>query len=67
MKVIVNGEEREVAAGTTAAILLELLGLAASRVAVERNREVIPRGRLGEVALVEGDRVEVVRFVGGGY
>jgi thiamine biosynthesis protein ThiS len=67
LKVIVNGEEKELAAGTTAATLLELLGMAASRVAVERNREVIARGRLGEVALAEGDRIEVVRFVGGGH
>ena len=67
MKVTVNGEERDLAAGTNAAMLLELLGLAASRVAVERNREVIPRERLSEVCLVEGDRVEVVRFVGGGH
>ena len=67
MKVIVNGEERKLAEGATAATLLELLGLPASRVAVERNREVVPRERLGEVSLVEGDRIEVVRFVGGGH
>jgi thiamine biosynthesis protein ThiS len=67
LKVVVNGEEKELPAGVTAAILLEILGLAASRVAVERNCEVIPRGRLGEIALAEGDRVEVVRFVGGGH
>ena len=66
MKVTVNGEEREIARGATVATLLEALDLPAGRVAVERNREVVPRGRHTQTELQEGDRLELVRFVGGG-
>jgi sulfur carrier protein len=64
--IAVNGEEREVAAGTTIADLLAALGLAEGPVAVEVNREIVPRSRHGEHALTDGDRVEVVTMVGGG-
>ncbi len=67
MRVILNGEERELPGSITVAALLDLLELPAARVAVERNREVVPRSRFGEVAVIEGDRIEVVRFVGGGH
>ena len=66
MKLIVNGEEREVAASTSVRALLEGLGLGDTLVAVERNEEVVPRAKHGETLLAEGDRVEVVHFVGGG-
>ncbi len=65
----VNGTPREVpAAGgpPTVLDLLRTLGLGAGRVAVERNGEVVPRARLGEVHLAAGDVLEVVAFVGGG-
>jgi len=65
-EVVVNGQRRAVAPGTTVATLIAELGLAGRRVAVERNRDVVPRARHGEVALEPGDRLELVTFVGGG-
>ena len=64
--IVVNGEARQVAVGTTVLGLIDQLGLSGRRVAVERNREVVPRARHGEVELAAGDRLEVVTFVGGG-
>lgn len=66
VKVLVNGENREIPEGTTVAELVRLLGLPEGRVAVERNREVIPRSLHETLRLNEGDRLELVRFVGGG-
>ena len=64
--VTVNGEQRQVPAGTTVLALIERLGLAGRRVAVEKNREVIPRARHADELLADGDHVELVTFVGGG-
>lgn len=64
--VVVNGEAREIPGGSTIADLIGLLGLGGRPVAVERNREVVPRARHAETALADGDRVELVTFVGGG-
>jgi sulfur carrier protein len=61
----VNGERREVPAGTTIRALCDLLGLAGP-VAVERNREIVPRARHTETVVVDGDILELVHFVGGG-
>jgi sulfur carrier protein len=66
VKVVVNGEEREVGAGTTVAELIHALGLRKERVAVERNGRLVRREEHGAVQLAEGDRVEVVTLVGGG-
>ena len=66
MSVVVNGEEREVAVGTSVAELIRELGLASERVAVERNGRIVRRAEHERVVLVEGDRVEVVTLVGGG-
>jgi thiamine biosynthesis protein ThiS len=66
MQIEVNGERREVPAGITVAALLAQLGVAAGPVAVERNRAIVPRAQHASTALCEGDRVEVVQFVGGG-
>ncbi|MCE9571601.1 MAG: sulfur carrier protein ThiS [Deltaproteobacteria bacterium] len=66
IEITVNGETRQVPEGTTVLALIALLGLADRRVAVERNREVVPRARHGETALAAGDRLELVTFVGGG-
>lgn len=65
MRVQVNGELREVAAATILA-LVEELGLDVRKVAVERNLEIVPRSLHGTTALTEGDRIELVQFVGGG-
>ena len=66
MRLIVNGEDTQVDRGTTVKQLLASLGLADTLVAVERNEEVVPRAQHGSTQLNEGDRVEVVHFVGGG-
>jgi sulfur carrier protein len=65
MRIQVNGEPREVAAATVLA-LVEELGLDARKVAVERNLEIVPRSLHGATPVAEGDRFEVVQFVGGG-
>lgn len=61
-----NGEQREIPDSLTLAAMLEWLKLPADRIAVERNLEIVPRGRWRETAVQEGDRFEVVQFVGGG-
>lgn len=66
MTITVNGELLECAGPKSAAELVRELGLRAERVAVEINRDLVPRARLGEVLLREGDVVEVVTLVGGG-
>ena len=66
MRVVVNGAARELAAGTTVAALVEQLELAPEQVAVEVNRELVPRARRGERVLAEGDELELVTLVGGG-
>ena len=63
---IVNGAPKSVPAGTTVAGLLVELGLGDRRVAVERNREIIPRALHATTPLATGDRLELVTFVGGG-
>ncbi len=62
----VNGAARTLPGPMTLAGLLEILKLDPRMVVVERNREIVRRGRLEEVALQEGDVIELVHFVGGG-
>jgi thiazole synthase len=64
--ITVNGEHRRVAKGITVADLALELGLEPSRVAVERNLEIVPRSTLAEVRVEDGDDYEIVTFVGGG-
>jgi sulfur carrier protein len=69
MKLQINGEERDFgspSAPFTLAALVETLGMKADRVAVELNRDIVPRERWASTILAEGDRLEVVHFVGGG-
>ena len=66
MRIVVNGDSREVPTGITLAGLLEQLGLDPRMIVVEHNRTIVRRPRLGEVPVVEGDTVELVHFVGGG-
>jgi sulfur carrier protein len=68
MKLHINGEERsfDAPAPLTLAVLVEILGMKPDRVAVELNRDIIPRSQWPETPLNEGDRLEVVHFVGGG-
>ncbi|MEM7249274.1 MAG: sulfur carrier protein ThiS [Acidobacteriota bacterium] len=62
----VNGRDEPLEPGTRLDVFLSQLGLDAQRVAVERNREVVPRSQHGEVTLEPGDVLEIVAFVGGG-
>jgi len=66
MKIVVNGQERALAAPVTVAVLLDELGMAGKRVAVEVNQEIVPRSEHERHALHDGDRVEVVHAIGGG-
>ena len=66
ISITVNGEPRRVAAGATIASMLRELGIDPARVAVERNLAIVPKSTLDEVAVTDGDRFEVVHFVGGG-
>jgi sulfur carrier protein len=62
----VNGERQETAAGATVASLLNQLGLNSGRVAVEYNLQILPKAKWGETEIAQGDRLEIVQFVGGG-
>lgn len=66
MELTINGEERRVDAPLTLAALVDLLGLDPRKLAVERNREIVPRSAYSSTALAEGDALEIVHFVGGG-
>jgi sulfur carrier protein len=66
VKATVNGAERELAAGTTIALLLDELGVPRDGVAVAVNERVVPRSQHAVLALADGDRVEVVHAVAGG-
>lgn len=66
MRLHINGDAREFAGSLSLAALLEQLGMKADRVAVELNREIVPRPQWAETSLKDGDRLEIVHFVGGG-
>jgi sulfur carrier protein len=71
MKLHINGEERifpnpAPSAEFTLSFLIESLNMKSDRVAVELNREIAPRHRWSEISLKDGDRLEIVHFVGGG-
>ena len=69
MKLTINGRDREfpeLEPDSSLHHLIELLQLKADRVAVERNGDIVPRATWEEVALQDGDKLEVVQFVGGG-
>jgi sulfur carrier protein len=66
LQIIVNGESRPIAAGTSIAALLDELKLTGRPVAVEVNLELIPRAQHQNHQLADGDRLEIVTLVGGG-
>jgi len=66
MQLTINGETRELPEPLTAARLLEELGLAGKRLALEVNLEIVPRSRFDTYELQPGDRVEIVQAIGGG-
>ena len=66
MKIIVNGQSSDVATDLTAEQLIESLGLAGKRLAMEVNRDIIPRSTFATHHFTPGDQVEIVRAIGGG-
>jgi thiamine biosynthesis protein ThiS len=66
MNLTINGENRSVSAESLTS-LVEELGMKPDRVAIELNREIVPRDRWPQTALTDGDEVEIVHFVGGGH
>ncbi|MGK2739986.1 sulfur carrier protein ThiS [Tepidicaulis sp. LMO-SS28] len=66
MQIILNGEARDLASAVTVEGLLQELGLEERKVAIERNLEIVPRSAYGGTQLEDGDRIEIVHFVGGG-
>ncbi len=65
VRLTINGEPREIAAANVARLVGEL-GLDPRKVAVERNLEIVPKSQFEATALSEGDRIEIVHFIGGG-
>ncbi|MEI8198391.1 MAG: sulfur carrier protein ThiS [Phycisphaerae bacterium] len=66
MEIIVNGDKHDVPEQTTVTELLTRFKLPSVRVAVERNRDIVPRRLFAETKLAPGDQLEIVTFVGGG-
>ena len=66
MKIIINGEEKQITEGLSLLGLLESLQIRPGRVVVERNRDIVPRDSFDAIALAENDVLEIVHFVGGG-
>ena len=66
MRLIINGEERSLPDASNLGSLIESLGMKPDRVAVELNREIVQRAKWAETPLREGDKLEIVHFVGGG-
>ncbi|MEX0644810.1 MAG: sulfur carrier protein ThiS [Parvularculaceae bacterium] len=66
MLLTINGENREFRAPLNVSALLQALALEPRKIAVERNLEIVPKSAYGATALMDGDRIEIVQFVGGG-
>ena len=66
MRLLINGDERTIPGVGDIAALVAALGLDPRKVAVERNLEIVPRALYAETTLCDGDRIEIVHFIGGG-
>lgn len=66
MKVVINGEPTTLEQGCSIAELLDSRNVGRERVAVEVNRDIVPRAKHAEHTLMDGDQIEIVQFVGGG-
>lgn len=66
MRIQLNGQDHELPGPVTLASLVERLGLDARKIAIERNLEIVPRSNYQSTMLDDGDRLEIVNFVGGG-
>jgi thiamine biosynthesis protein ThiS len=66
MKLVINGDDRDFDGTLALSALIERLGMKTDRVAVELNRAIVPRDQWDKTQLSDGDRLEIVHFVGGG-
>jgi len=66
VKIVMNGQPRDIEPGTTIARLIESLNMQPRYLAVERNFELVPRARHAQCMLKDGDKLEIVTLVGGG-
>ena len=66
MQLTINGEKKDFSDGLSLAALVEQMAMKAERVAIELNLDIVPRSRWLETMLKDGDRLEIVHFVGGG-
>lgn len=66
MEIFVNGEEQRFETPLNVSGLLDALDLEPRKIAVERNLKIVPKSRYAETALSDGDKIEIVQFVGGG-
>ena len=66
MQITLNGAPHQIPQGTSVSDLLKTLNIPLVKVAVERNLAIVPRSQFAAVRLQDGDRVEIVRFIGGG-
>jgi len=66
MLIKLNGKPHTLASSATVLALAQALGANPRQVAIERNREIVPKSTYGDVMLAEGDEVEIVTFIGGG-
>ncbi|MCF6292453.1 MAG: sulfur carrier protein ThiS [Robiginitomaculum sp.] len=66
MNITLNGEHKEIASEVNVTELLNDLSLTPAKVAVERNLQIVPRSVYSKIIIQDGDRIEIVRFIGGG-
>src|SRR5258708_1671414 len=66
LTVTINGEARNLSGAISVRDMLTSLGMDPAKIAIERNLEIVPRSQYGTVAVIEGDRFEIVHFIGGG-
>ncbi|MGC6471339.1 MAG: sulfur carrier protein ThiS [Parvibaculales bacterium] len=66
MKIMVNGETFEIEQGWSIANLIDHFDLPRKKLAIERNLEIVPKSAYDEICLADGDRLEIVHFIGGG-
>ena len=66
MRVVINGENREISSSLSVAALLQDLGLDGRKIALEHNLEIVPRSAYDQTMVADGDRLEIVHFIGGG-
>lgn len=66
IKVIINGEEKEIEANTTIQSVISSLNMKTNMLVVEKNLEIVPKGEYDSSYLLDGDKIEIVSFFGGG-